>query len=393
MRYLVSGYYGEGNAGDEAILAGIIKAISEQDPGASFLVLSFCPSDTERRHKVEAISTSLRRPARLLAAMHSADVLLSGGGSILHEADFDLYGRHFLFRAGKLRPIPYFLSIVMMARAVGLPVMWYAQGLGPLHTASARLAVKMAGSASQILTWRDREAAALAYECGIEGPLQRVVPDPAYALSPADPTQAWEVLGRAGVPAGAPLLMVCPRPWLRHTSYLDALVAGIAEVAERDALWVVFLAFQDRTDGPLCDELAARPALAGRAAAVRGVEDPGLLASLLSQALVAVTVRLHAGILAATAGTPTVAVVYDPKVDSFARQTRQERFLITVDQLESEEGPRRLAALLDETIRKHDQRRAELLCTVGPLRLETASTARLAVDLARRRIFATRRRT
>lgn len=65
MRYLVSGYYGEGNAGDEAILAGIIQEVARRDAGAEFVVLSFDPADTERRHgggrvPLKAIPTSIR---------------------------------------------------------------------------------------------------------------------------------------------------------------------------------------------------------------------------------------------------------------------------------------------------------------------------------------------
>ncbi len=67
LRYLISGYYGEKNAGDEAILAGILQEIGRRDPDARFTVLSFDPEDTERRHgegrELEAISTSLRAQA------------------------------------------------------------------------------------------------------------------------------------------------------------------------------------------------------------------------------------------------------------------------------------------------------------------------------------------
>src|SRR5690606_22584042 len=98
LRYLISGYYGEGNAGDEAILAGIIQEISRRDPGASFTVLSFDPADTGRRHgggriPLEVVPTSLRSPRSLRAVMKQSDLLISGGGSFLHEADFALHGR------------------------------------------------------------------------------------------------------------------------------------------------------------------------------------------------------------------------------------------------------------------------------------------------------------
>src|SRR5660398_188081 len=203
MRYLISGYYGEGNAGDEAILAGILRALQSRDPEAEFTVLSFSPEDTERRHRVEAIPTGLRDPRPLLRALRGADILISGGGSFLHEADLDLYGHSFLCREGKLRPVPYFLSVVLAARALGVPVMWYAQGLGPLHTAWAGRAVRFAGSRSQAVTWRDRDSARLAARLGVRAPVERVVPDPAYGLAAADPEGVAVPWAARVAPAGA----------------------------------------------------------------------------------------------------------------------------------------------------------------------------------------------
>ncbi len=94
MRYLISGYYGEKNAGDEAILAGILQEISRRDPEARFTVSSFDPDDPRRRHgqdlEVDAISTNLRSPGRLWRAMKAADLLISGGGSFLQRR-FELH--------------------------------------------------------------------------------------------------------------------------------------------------------------------------------------------------------------------------------------------------------------------------------------------------------------
>ena len=82
MRYLVSGYYGEGNLGDEAILAAMLRDLRRHDPAAEVTVLSFDPADTARRHGVEAISTSLRHPSRLVAAMRHAPTWSSAAGAV-----------------------------------------------------------------------------------------------------------------------------------------------------------------------------------------------------------------------------------------------------------------------------------------------------------------------
>jgi polysaccharide pyruvyl transferase CsaB len=388
LRYLISGYYGEKNAGDEAILAGILQEIGRRDPDAWFTVLSFDPEDTERRHgegrELVAISTSLRSPGLLRTVMKAADLLISGGGSFLHEADFELHGRSFLFRRGKLRPVPYFLSVVFMARSCGLPVMWYAQGLGPLHTRSAR---------------HHPDSALLAYEIGVRAPVQQIVPDPAYALTPATGEQARAELAGCGLAPGARYLAVCPRPWLGRTGYLENLGEALEKAGAALDLQILLVPFHEVLDPAVCETLAARPGFAGRARVLPPVTSPALLAAVLGGAEMVVAMRLHSGILAATAGAPAVVIDYDPKTRAFAAQTNQRRWAVAVDDLETVgpvategvapgagaiSGATLLYEAIMDTAAHLPARCAALARAVAPLRAEAGRTAGLAVQLASR---------
>jgi polysaccharide pyruvyl transferase WcaK-like protein len=144
---------------------------------------------------------------------------------------------------------------------------------------------------------------------------------------------------------------------------------------------VLLVPFHGRLDAPICADLAGSPALAGRAY-VAAEADPAVLAGLLRDAACAVTMRLHSGILSATAGTPAVALVYDPKVASFAAQTGQQRWSVTIDDLESNSGAALLETALLETLDDLEGRRAALARRVAPLRVEAGRTATLAVQLA-----------
>ena len=398
MRYLISGYYGEGNAGDEAILAGILQEISRRDPEAAFTVLSFSPEDTIRRHgagtpgrylgpdgrahALEAMGTSLRAPSPLRRALKAADLLISGGGSFLHEADFELHGRSFLLREGKLRPIPYFLSIVLMARAAGTPVIWYAQGLGPLHTRAAKRLVARAGSMSQAVTWRDRASAQLAEEIGVRAPVQLVVPDPAYALVPAPVAEVAGTLAEAGLPAGKPFVAVCPRPWLGRTAYLDNLGEVLEKTVAALDVDVLLVPFHETHDPPVCETVAARLGFAGRAHVLPPLSSPAHLAAVLGAADLVVAMRLHSGILSAAAGTPAVTVDYDPKTAAFAEQTCQTPWAVDADELESQAGADALLGAILDSMADLPARTARLEKAVAPLRAEAGRTARLAVQLA-----------
>jgi len=137
----------------------------------------------------------------------------------------------------------------------------------------------------------------------------------------------------------------------------------------------------------MCEALADAPAFAGRAACLHHVDQPQLLLGLLGRARAAVTMRLHAGILSAAAGTPCVPIAYDPKVHSFAAQTGQEGFLVTSDELEVEDGTRRLRESLECTLAQERARRLGLERRVAPLKRTAGATAHLAVQLAGGRLF------
>ena len=79
----------------------------------------------------------------------------------------------------------------------------------------------------------------------------------------------------------------------------------------------------------MCEALAARPGFAGRARVLSpSVDSPALLAGVLGGAELVVAMRLHAGILAAAAGTPAVVLDYDPKTRAFAAQTGQSAWAV-----------------------------------------------------------------
>ncbi|MEW6421531.1 MAG: polysaccharide pyruvyl transferase CsaB, partial [Deinococcota bacterium] len=81
MRVAVSGYYGFGNTGDEAIALAITRELKKQ--GAVPLLLSQTPAETARAYGCE--SAARMNPAALLGALTRSQVLLSGGGGLLQD--------------------------------------------------------------------------------------------------------------------------------------------------------------------------------------------------------------------------------------------------------------------------------------------------------------------
>lgn len=116
-RVVISGYYGFDNMGDEMVLAGILAGLRRLDPGVRVTVLSAHPAATAREHGVDAVSRT-HLPS-ILAALARADLLISGGGSLLQDV------------TGPFN-IPYYVGVMELARLRGVPVMMMAQGIGPV---------------------------------------------------------------------------------------------------------------------------------------------------------------------------------------------------------------------------------------------------------------------
>ena len=83
MRLVISGYFGFGNTGDEAILAGTLATLRELEPALEVTVASGDPAATEKAHGVRAVPRA--GFARLLRELRAADGLLSGGGAASNQ--------------------------------------------------------------------------------------------------------------------------------------------------------------------------------------------------------------------------------------------------------------------------------------------------------------------
>ena len=80
-RVLISGYYGFGNLGDEALLDVIVTRLRAAYPGGSIDVLSADPAATSARLNVDA--TPRMDLGAVRRAIERSDVVLSGGGGLL----------------------------------------------------------------------------------------------------------------------------------------------------------------------------------------------------------------------------------------------------------------------------------------------------------------------
>ena len=347
MRFLISGYYGFDNAGDEAVLASILEGLGERFPGGEACVLSGDPESTTRLHGVRAAQRwSFGGVWRELGR---ADLLLQGGGGLIQDA------------TSLISPI-YYLGILRLARLRRVPSVIFAQGFGPVRSGLVKRLARAELSRVAAVSMRDPESAEKLTQLGIGRggalPVVEVTADPALLLTP-DPQRARDLLGSVGVTLSAPMAVVTARHWPGAEGVLAALTGLIRWLGDERGFQVVVAPFHQPEDLELARALAR--AHAG-AVVVEEVRHPRELLCMIALAHLAVSMRLHGLIFAASQAVPAVGLSYDPKVEAFCRRAAQPVLDATGCTAED------LLSATEELLRSAEAGASERVAVAGALR-------------------------
>lgn len=299
---LLSGYYGYGNIGDEAVLGGILAGLREELPEFTPVVLSGDPESTSRMHDVTAISRT--RLGAITSALKEASLFISGGGSLLQDV------------TSRYSPL-YYLGMLWLAQRAGVPSMVLAQGMGPLNHPANRFLARRILDATRAITVRDAMSAEWLAALGVSKPPIEVTADPSFLLQ-ADRSARLDAWWDAHIPADRPVLAVSLRRWAqgnpsaRYTAIADALAAFVAD----SGAFLLFLPMQYDRDLPIAEELAGWTPAESRV--LNLPITPREMMAAVGRCDFILGMRLHALIFAVQQATPALGLVYDPKVLDFS---------------------------------------------------------------------------
>ena len=152
MKAVVSGYYGFGNTGDEAIALAITRELKKQ--GIDPVLLSNDPAESARLYGCEAVPRM--QPLDVGRALLRSDLLLSGGGGLLQDKT-------------SARTLTYYLAIIRMAKLMGKRVFVFNQSVGPLSEAGRQQVQRGLRGVDVIV--RDRGSLELLTQLGVRARL------------------------------------------------------------------------------------------------------------------------------------------------------------------------------------------------------------------------------
>ena len=292
MRVLLSGYYGFGNVGDEALLRIIVERIRARMPAVDIEALSATPEATSAQYAIR--STQRRDTGAVRAAIDRADALISGGGGLLQNAT-------------STRSLLYYAGLLRTAHRRKKKTMIFAQSVGPLDGLGEFLVRRLCSGVDRA-TVRDRRSREL---------LQSLLPatrveqsaDPVFLLDLAPDER--DVRNEGLDPVAAPYVVVSVRKHQALRVGIPVIARAVDRLARKHGLRGVFLPMGGAEDA----DVATRVIRACESAPVllpeRSIERS---AAIVASARAVIGMRLHALIFAARFAVPFLAIPYDPKV-------------------------------------------------------------------------------
>ncbi|PSO53131.1 MAG: polysaccharide pyruvyl transferase CsaB [Cyanobacteria bacterium QH_8_48_120] len=282
-RAILCGYYGEGNGGDEALLASVLQMLPKE---ITPIVLSGNPVPTRDRYSVE--SCDRRSVWSVLRALRASDFFIWGGGSLMQDTT-------------SLRNPFYYGGLMALAQQRGLQTIAWAQGIGSLKYSPTRWVTRRALQGCTAVSVRDRASAELLDRWHIP---TLVAPDPVWALQAKPVKGLWEL--------PAPRVAVTLRAHPQLTSKrLSNLTNALINFQKATQTCILLVPFQPNRDEAIAHSVASQLPGSHR---IISPEDPRELKGLFRGVEMAIGMRYHSLIMAAAEECHCFALSYDQKV-------------------------------------------------------------------------------
>ncbi len=354
---IINGYYGYDNIGDDALLQAMLEQMRSLYPDKRITVLSSKPRETSGRYLVRSIYRY--NILKIYREMKRASLFISGGGSLLQDVT-------------STKSLVYYTALLRLAKRLGLKTAVYANGFGPITKAKNIAKVKNVLSDADFLSMREPSSAE-AVRTLIEKDIS-VSADPAFSLSSVNEKWKVRVLQKFGIEKGKKYFAVSLRNWSKNDREIIKKASDYCKaIYEKYGCLPVFVAMQSSKDLSLCE--AIRSGLSFDAPIVSNLGAKELI-GILEEMQFSVGMRLHFLIFSAVAGTPPIALSYDPKINSLMKYIGLDSS-ISSSSLDLE----RLTKITDDVISERDGISSRLKEKVEEMRALISEDAKKVISI------------
>ena len=358
MKFVISGYYGFKNSGDDALLLSIVKRIKNDYKDARIVVLSSSPQSTRKEYDV--ISVNRYNIFAILWHISSCDLLISGGGTLIQDET-------------STKSLLYYLTIIKFAKLFRKKVMLYANGIGPLKSFKNIEKTKNVLNDVDLITLRDNNSLSELEQLEVSKPVTEITADPVFLL---DADENGDILFKNyNIPEDRKLMCVSVRNWKGNPENFVKTIADFCDYAnQKYGIYTVFVPMQTSRDYDL--SLKIKTEMKSDSTIIGGKYPFETILSFISKMYLCVGMRLHSLIFSASMLIPTIGIVYDPKIKGFLDDINEDRF-VELEDISFE----KLSGYLDDISLNHEEIKRNMKYEIPAIRKKAERNAVLMKEL------------
>jgi len=293
-RILISGYYGYGNIGDEAILNSLLRDIRsiETNREISVAILSSNPHATSTI--TDAFAIYRFAPFSVLKEIRDTNGLISGGGGLIQDV------------TSWKSPL-YYLGIILMAKIFGKNRILYANGMGPLLYKGNRWLTRFVLNTVKRISVRDHDSQNLLQSIGVRH--AEVTIDPIFSLDRSHSFDSYSQYNDFIAISFGP-----NRDTVANKLKIAAFLDFVSSKTGKMCLFTPFYPTYDRSFSRSIQKEMKTPSVV-----IETFCPPEEMISILKRCAFGIGMRLHFLIFLALLNKPILPYLYDPKVKTFSQ--------------------------------------------------------------------------
>lgn len=338
--FVLSGYYGFKNSGDDALLLALINDLKEKKEDVRIAVLSSNPMQTKKQYRVDSFGRV--SPQRLARIFKNSKVLLSGGGSLIQDKTSS-------------KSLWYYLFVIAYAKMCGMKVMQIASGIGPVNRKfNRKLTGYIINKNVDFITLREENSLDEIKSMGIKVPT-KVTADPALTLIGVNEERVAEIFRSNNIPF-EDYVCVSLRHWKGSSDNFEDTMADVLDyVAEKYCKNIVFVPMQYPVDIKISNDISAK--MKNPAYVIEDELSIREVIGVINGSDLVMAMRLHSLVYAVSCGVGIIALKYDPKIEGFADYF-QQKYIADVSNADAGS----IIKLVDDYFANSSSEQLETLC-------------------------------
>lgn len=322
--FVVFGFVGKDNFGDELIFSTLCDKIQRRYPEAYFSLIGHDPAASFKRQGVTSVFAGQK---------HEIDFMLNGAAALLFMAGIMFDGPFEKDAAGKvnlfLNPesdISGQVAVTLLAHMHDVPVFGMGIGAGPLANPDAQRLLRLASLCDPVYFTRDTRTTELLLAAGVRESCVRQKADLAFSID-VPSSAVVEGLSLPVRPSGD-FFVISMREWGNTTQeFFEDVARLVGHLSLAYGLMPVFVDFSPIDKG--VHEFIASKLEPGIAPMFYGTAlDFQEVLALFSCAKFSVAMRLHASIISSVMHHPCIAFDYNDKVGALFEDMGQTAHLL-----------------------------------------------------------------